>query len=56
MKTLRDYLEWARSKQVAIGHFNISDSEGFKAVAEVARELEVPVIIGVSEGERVHRG
>jgi fructose-bisphosphate aldolase, class II len=52
MKTLRDYLEWARSKQVAIGHFNISDSEGFKAVAEVARELEVPVIIGVSEGER----
>ena len=37
---------------MAIGHFNISDSEGFKAVVEAAKALEVPVIIGVSEGER----
>jgi len=52
MKTLRDYLVWAEEKQVALGHFNISDSEGFKAVVEGAKELDVPVIIGVSEGER----
>jgi len=52
MKTLREYLTWAEGKQVAIGHFNISDSEGFKAVVEGAKELNVPVIIGVSEGER----
>lgn len=52
MKTLREYLAWAEEKQVAIGHFNISDSEGFKAVVEGAKELDVPVIIGVSEGER----
>ncbi|MDO8590209.1 MAG: class II fructose-bisphosphate aldolase [bacterium] len=52
MKTLREYLAWAKEKQVAIGHFNISDSEGFKAVVETAKELGVPVIIGVSEGER----
>ena len=52
MKTLREYLVWAEEKQVAIGHFNISDSEGFKAVVEGAKELDVPVIIGVSEGER----
>lgn len=52
MKTLREYLVWAEEKQVAIGHFNISDSEGFKAVVEGAKELGVPVIIGVSEGER----
>lgn len=52
MKTLREYLVWAEEKQVAIGHFNISDSEGFKAVVESAKELNVPVIIGVSEGER----
>jgi len=52
MKNLREYLAWAEEKQVAIGHFNISDSEGFKAVVEAAKELEVPVMIGVSEGER----
>jgi len=52
MKTLREYLAWAEEREVAIGHFNISDSEGFKAVIETAKELNVPVIIGVSEGER----
>ncbi len=52
MKNLREYLTWAEEKQVAIGHFNISDSEGFKAVVEAAKAFGVPVIIGVSEGER----
>ena len=52
MKNLKDWLDWAEEKQVAIGHFNVSDSEGFKAVTDAARELGVPVIIGVSEKER----
>jgi fructose-bisphosphate aldolase, class II len=52
MKNLRDWLKWADEKKVAIGHFNISDSEGFRAVVDAARELDVPVIVGVSEGER----
>lgn len=58
MKDLREYLDWAKEKKVAIGHFNISDTEGFKAVVEGAKDLSlqagfgVPVIIGVSEGER----
>lgn len=52
MKTLREYLVWAEEKRVALGHFNVSDSEGFKAVVETAKTLNVPVIIGVSEGER----
>src|SRR3989344_3623187 len=52
MKSLREWIGWAEEKKVAIGHFNISDSEGFKAVVEAAKALEVPVIIGVSEGER----
>jgi len=39
MKTLREHLVWAEEKQIALGHFNISDSEGFKAVVEAAREL-----------------
>lgn len=52
MKSLREWISWAEESQVAIGHFNISDSEGFKAIVESAQELGVPVIIGVSEGER----
>ena len=52
MKTLREYQVWAEETQVVLGHFNISDSEGFKAVTEEAKKLDVPVIIGVSEGER----
>lgn len=52
MKTLREYVMEARQKKVAIGHFNISNIEGFWAVVRAAKELDVPVIIGVSEGER----
>ena len=56
MKSLKEYIEWAGEKQIAIGHFNVSDSEGFKAVVESARELDVPVVIGVSEKERSFLG
>lgn len=52
MKTLREWISDAEARGIAIGHFNISDSEGFKAVIEAATELAVPVIVGVSEGER----
>ncbi len=52
MKTLRQCVSDARAKKIAIGHFNISNLEGFWAVFNAARELNVPVIIGVSEGER----
>ena len=54
--TLREWLKWAEEKSVAIGHFNVSDSEGFKAVTEAAEELNVPIIIGVSEKERSFLG
>lgn len=52
MKTLREAVAEAQEKKVAIGHFNVSDSTQFHAIVEAARELGVPVIIGVSEGER----
>ncbi len=51
-KTLRDYVSEALEKKVAIGHFNISNIEGFWAVVNAAKKMKVPVIIGVSEGER----
>ena len=56
MKTLKEWIAWAEEKKVAIGHFNVSDSEGFNAVTDVAKELKVPVIIGVSENERSFLG
>lgn len=52
MKTLREYIFEAEEKGVAVGHFNISNIEGVHAVVEAAKELSVPVIIGVSESER----
>ena len=56
MNTLKDWLAWAGEHKVAIGHFNISDSEGFRAAVDAATALKVPVIIGVSEGERAFIG
>jgi len=52
MKTLRECVAEEQQKKVAIGHFNISNTEGFCGVFLAAQALNVPVIIGVSEGER----
>ena len=52
MKTLRNVLVDSEKSRTAVGHFNISDLVALKAVAEAARGLNVPVIVGVSEGER----
>ena len=49
---LRDLIKQAAEKKVAIGHFNISDTEGLRAVVDAAQELSLLIIIGVSEGER----
>jgi fructose-bisphosphate aldolase, class II len=52
MNSLRDYLQEAQESGKAIGHFNISDLVLLKAVFAAARELRVPVLVGLSEGER----
>lgn len=52
MITLNDALREAEQNKTAIGHFNISDLAGLRGIVAAARELKVPVIIGVSEGER----
>lgn len=40
----------------AIAHFNISNLDQARAIAEVAEDLKQPVIIGASEGEREYMG
>jgi fructose-bisphosphate aldolase, class II len=56
MQLLREALEQAQKNGVAIGHFNFADLVTLKAVFESALELKVPVIVGVSEGERAFVG
>jgi fructose-bisphosphate aldolase class II len=50
--TLKNTVEAAQRQGHAVGHFNISNLETFHAIYNTARKLNVPVIIGVSEGER----
>jgi fructose-bisphosphate aldolase, class II len=52
MHSLRELLQKAEKGGVAIGHFNISDLVLLKAVFAAAREQNVPVLVGLSEGER----
>ncbi len=52
MKTYRECIEDAEKKGLAIGHFNISNTEMFWGVINAAKVRNLPVIIGVSEGER----
>ena len=52
MHGLRDALEQNQKDGVAIGHFNVGDWVLLKAVLTCGRELKVPVVVGVSEGER----
>ena len=56
METLRKIPEQGETNGVAVGHFNISDLVTLKAMFEAARDRNVPVIVGESEGERQFMG
>jgi len=56
MQSLREALRQSQQRGVAIGHFNISDLILLKAVVAAAGELDVPVIVGASQGERDFMG
>lgn len=56
MNTLREAIAAAHSAGRAIGHFNISDSNQFNAIVAAAQDAKLPVVIGVSEGERTFIG
>lgn len=56
MKTLKEYIWEAQAKKIALGHFNISDVAALKGIFAAAKDKGVPVIIGVSEGEREFLG
>ena len=56
MHSLRELLTKSQESRVAIGHFNISDFVLLKAVFSAARELNLPVLVGLSESERAFVG
>ena len=58
MKNLKELIKEAEENKRAIGHFNVSELTALKAIFEAAleiskyRNIELLIIIGVSEGER----
>jgi len=52
MTSLATYLRRATRERWAVPHFNISDLDQLKGIAEAAAALRAPVMIGTSEGER----
>lgn len=52
MQTLREAILEAKAAGHAIGHFNFSDSNQLRAIALAAKATGLPVIAGLSEGER----
>jgi len=52
MAGLREVLEGAERSRVAVGHFNFSEVVAFNGIVAAVRALNLPVMVGVSEGER----
>src|SRR3989344_5415924 len=52
MQTLREVIKKMAGKRIALGHFNVSDSNQYNAVLTAAASVKISVVIGVSEGER----
>ncbi len=52
MRPLREVIQEYKAAGKAIGHFNFSDSNQLKAIIDASRETGLPIIAGLSEGER----
>ncbi|MBY0472739.1 class II fructose-bisphosphate aldolase [Patescibacteria group bacterium] len=52
MQTLKEVISEYRKAGRALGHFNFSDSNQLQAIAAAAKETGLPVVVGLSEGER----
>jgi len=52
MRTLLEALNDANSRRQALGHFNVSEITALNAIASVVSKVHLPVIVGLSEGER----
>jgi len=55
-QSLIDVIRDAQNAGTAVGHFNIADLALLKGVFEAARAINVPVIVGASQGEQDFMG
>lgn len=53
---IKKIFQIAEKKNIAIGHFNVSNLETFEAVVRAGKKAGKPVVIGVSEGAAAHAG
>ena len=51
-----EMLQKAKKEHYAVPHFNINNLEWTKYILEECQELNVPVILGVSEGAAKYMG
>ena len=56
MLGLQDVLNRLQHDGAALGHFNVADLVLLKAVVAAAREIQAPILVGASEGEREFLG
>ncbi len=62
MDSLREYIAQAEKNKIAIAHFNFCTIDGLRAIVTAAKKASdesgktIPVIAGVSEGERDYTG
>jgi fructose-bisphosphate aldolase class II len=56
MQSARETIKNAEQHGVALGHFNISNTEQLWGIFNAARSLNLPIFIGTSEGERAFIG
>ncbi len=52
MQSLRDVISSAVTSGEVVWHFNFSELTALRAAARAAQELRMPIIMGLSEGER----
>lgn len=48
---LQEFIKKTEERKIAIGHFNISEFTALRAIVRAVKELNLPVVIGTSEGE-----
>src|SRR3990167_8034578 len=53
---LNNFLKKALKEKWSLGHFNVASFEQIKAIILAAKELNSPLMLGVSEGEREYLG
>ncbi len=56
MLKLKESIQKAEDAHIAIGHFNFSNLAALNGMFSAAKELNVPIIAGTSEGEREYVG